>query len=81
MDYANTLQPVKAGAPPTTSQYTYTRATDGKTRVDSGNLSVITNPATAQTIVLDHVKKTASIQATSPAAPPAPGMPQMQGMP
>lgn len=76
-EYANTLQPPKAGDPPTNSAHRFSRAADGKTRVDSGNISVITNPATAQTILLDHAKKTATIQPTPPPAPPAPQMPQM----
>ncbi|HEY3838765.1 MAG TPA: hypothetical protein VGL72_19445 [Bryobacteraceae bacterium] len=76
-NYANTLQGAQAKAPPVQSAYKFFRASDGKTRVDSGNLSVISNPATAQSIVLDHVKKTATVQATPPPAPAVPGLPQM----
>lgn len=45
------------------------RSSDGKTRVDSGNFSVITDPATQKTILLDHVKKEASVF-PMPAPPP-----------
>jgi hypothetical protein len=42
-------------------------------------MSVISNPATAKTILLDHLKKTATIQPTPPAALAKPAMPQMPG--
>ena len=75
-EYTSAVQPPKPGAQPVQSAFRFSRATDGKTRVDSGNLSVISNPAAGQTIVLDHVKKTATIQAAPPPAPQAPGLPQ-----
>ena len=76
-EYASTLQQAGGQSPAAQSQYRFSRATDGKTRVDSGNMSVISNPAAAQTIVLDHVKKTATIQPSPSPAAPNPGMPQM----
>lgn len=71
------MQPPKPNLPPVQSAFRFTRATDGKTRVDSGNMSVISNPAAGQTILLDHVKKTANIQPAPPPVPQMPGMPQM----
>jgi hypothetical protein len=74
-EYTSALQPPKSNLPPAESSYRFTRATDGKTRVDSGKTSVISDPAAGQTILLDHAKKTAMI-APQP-APQIPGMPQM----
>ena len=76
-EYASTLQRAEGQVPSAPSAHRFSRAADGKTRVDSGSLSVISNPATAQTILLDHVKKTATMQPGPSAAPPAAGMPQM----
>jgi hypothetical protein len=76
-EYGSTLQQAGGQSPAAQSTYRFSRAADGKTRVDSGNLSVISNPAAAQTIVLDHVKKTATIQPSPAPAPPNPAMPQM----
>jgi len=60
-EYTSALQPPKSNLPPAESSYRFTRATDGKTRVDSGKTSVISDPAAGQTILLDHAKKTATI--------------------
>jgi len=49
------------------------RSTDGKIRVDAGNISVITDPASQKTIMLDHVKKEASLFSAQPPQVPAPG--------
>src|SRR5271165_1284903 len=76
-EYASTLHRTGAQFPTARSSYRFSRAADGKTRVDSGDMSVISNPAAAQTIVLDHVKKTATIQPSPSPAPPNPAMPQM----
>jgi len=57
------------------------RSSDGKTRIDTPLSSVISDPAAQHTIVLDHVKKEASIipmtppGGTPPSAPGAPGAP------
>ncbi len=59
------------------SAYRLTRAAGGNTRLDSGNTSVISNPAAGQTILLDHIQKTATIQPLLTAAPSPPGMPPM----
>ena len=77
-EYTSALQAPKPGAPPVQSAFRFQRASDGKTRVDSGAMSVISNPATGQTVVLDHAKKTALVQPAPPPAPPmaAPQTPQ-----
>jgi hypothetical protein len=75
VEYANTLQAAGAKAAAVQPPYKFARAADGRTRVDSGNISLISNPQTSQTILLDHAKKTATVQ---PAAPPTlPAAPQM----
>jgi hypothetical protein len=74
------LQQAGAQSPATQSPFRFSRAADGKTRVDSGNMSVISNPAAAQTIVLNHLKKTATIQPRPSPSPPNPGMPQMPNL-
>jgi len=55
------------------------KASDGKTRLDVPNMSVITDPKAQQAIVLDHLKKTAQILPMKPGAPQIPGM-QVPGM-
>jgi hypothetical protein len=52
------------------------RSSDGKTRIDLPQTSVISDPASQHTIVLDHLKKEASIiPMAPPGAPPLPGAP------
>ena len=80
-EYTSALQTAGAATAPQQSAYRLFRASDGKTRVDTGNLSVIHDPAAGKTIVLDHVKKTAQIAPSVPQAPQMPGMPQMPQMP
>jgi hypothetical protein len=78
-DCVTTLQPAQPGAPLLESAHQLIRSGDGKTRVDSGNISVITDPGAQRTILLDHLNR----QATSfPMQPPQPpGMPAVPGMP
>jgi hypothetical protein len=64
------------GAAPQQVPTKITRSGDGKTRVDSGTTSVITDPTAGKTILLDHLKKEAH---EIPMQPPAP--PQMPGAP
>lgn len=45
-------------------------------RIDTGSISVITNPKALQALVLDHLKMTATL-VPLPAAPQIPGMPQL----
>ena len=78
-DFTSELQPVETSLPPVQSAYRLTRAAGGNTRLDSGNTSVISNPAAGQTILLDHIQKTATIQPLLSAtpSPSPPGMPPM----
>jgi hypothetical protein len=55
------------------------RSSDGKTRIDLPQTSVISDPASQHTIVLDHLKKEASIIPMSP--PGAASMPGAPGAP
>jgi hypothetical protein len=54
------------------------RSSDGKIRFDTPSTSIISDPGSQRTILLDHLKKEASIFPMPAAAPPAsvPGMPQ-----
>ena len=66
----------QGGADPQQTASKVFRSIDGRTRFDSGTTSVITDPAKQQTIILDHLKKEASIipmLPTPPAPPPIPG--------
>ena len=71
-DCLTTLHPAKPGAAAVQSASKLFRSSDGKTRVDYGNTSVITNPAAPHTIVLDHLKKEARL-VPLPSAPALPG--------
>ncbi|MBI4904637.1 MAG: hypothetical protein HY820_13430 [Acidobacteria bacterium] len=59
------------------------RSADGKMRLDSGDMSVITDPTARTTMILDHLKKEARIGPMDPPLPkpPLPGMPQIPAMP
>lgn len=80
-EYVSTLQPQGVQAQPPPTAYRFFRAGDGKTRVDTANLSVIHDPGAAKTIVLDHARQEAHITAAPPQPPALPGMPQIPGMP
>ncbi|HUI77730.1 MAG TPA: hypothetical protein VLY24_07425 [Bryobacteraceae bacterium] len=81
-EYVHTVQSLKPGVPPQQMASRMFRSGDGKTRIDTGNTSVISNPAAGQNILLDHTAKTAHIIPTPPAAPALPGQPPaMPGMP
>jgi hypothetical protein len=69
-----TMQLAVPGASMSQSASQLLRASDGKMRMDYGNTSVITNPATQQAILLDHVKLVARVI-------PIPQMPQMPKIP
>ncbi|MCX6634825.1 MAG: hypothetical protein NT090_07055, partial [Acidobacteria bacterium] len=56
-----TMKLAQAGADPQQSASKVFRSLDGRTRFDSGTTSVITDPSKQQTIILDHLKKEASI--------------------
>lgn len=72
------MQPAGGGAP-TQSASRMWRSSDGKTRIDLPQTSVISDPASQHTIVLDHLKKEASIIPMSP--PGAASMPGAPGAP
>lgn len=74
-EYTHTLQAAHPGAIPQQTTSRMFRSGDGKTRVDTGNTSVITDPAAGQHIVLDHATKQAHVMPATPAAPPQPGQP------
>jgi hypothetical protein len=84
-----TLLSAVPGSLPSKLAYTMARASDGRMRIDYGTSSVITNPATGQTILLDHLKlevRTIALpQAALPqVAPPplqVPGIPAVPGAP
>jgi hypothetical protein len=80
-EYATALQTAGAASAPQQSAYRLFRASDGKTRVDTGNMSVIHDPAAGKTIVLDHLKKQAQITPAVPQAPSLGGLPPMQQVP
>src|ERR1035438_7323652 len=79
-EYATALQPAEPNSTPVQSAFRFCRGAGGQTRVDSGNTSVISNPAAGQTILLDHVKKTATVQ-QAPPPPPLPGAPPAPALP
>jgi hypothetical protein len=83
-EFVSATQP--ANGAPQHAAYRLFRGANGNTRVDTGNLSVINQPAQGKTIVLDHIKKEAQIsqavpQMPQPAIPQMPGMPGVPGMP
>jgi hypothetical protein len=80
-EYATALQPAVPNAAPVQSAFRFCRGAGGQTRVDSGSTSVISNPAAGQTILLDHVKKTATVQQTLPPPPGLPAMPKPPALP
>src|SRR6266567_3123 len=63
---ATKTQPA-AGGPPTQSASRMWRSGDGKTRIDTPTTSVISDPASQHTIVLDHAKKEATVIPMTPA--------------
>ena len=69
---ASKTQPAGGGPPSQTASRMW-RSSDGKTRIDMPQTSVISDPISKHTIVLDHLKKEASIIPMPP--PGAPAMP------
>lgn len=71
---ASKTQPV-GDSPPTQSASRIWRSSDGKTRIDTPQTSVISDPIQKHTIVLDHAKKEARVIPMTPpgTAPAAPG--------
>jgi len=76
-DCATKTQPA-GGAPPSQSASRLWRSSDGKFRLDTPTSSVITDPSSQKAILLDHIKKEATILPMPPAAAGSvPGMPGM----
>ena len=76
------MPPAAPGLAPPQSASRMVRSADGKIRSDTGQLSVITDPGSERTIMIDHLKKEARIfhmPQQPPGAPmfgpPASGMP------
>lgn len=81
-DCATKTQP-PGGSPPTQSASRMWRSSTGNTRIDTPNTSIISNPSAQKTILLDHLKKEATIIPTPPAAtaPPPSGSSPTPGAP
>ena len=66
-DCETKTQPAGGGSPAQSASRMW-RSSDGKFRLDTPSTSVITDPASQKTILLDHVKKEATIVPMAPAA-------------
>jgi hypothetical protein len=71
-EFESSAGPAQAGGPPQKIPWKMSRCSNGKTVIDQGGRSVITDPQAGQMTILDHVKKEAMIL---PLKPPAPGSP------
>jgi hypothetical protein len=76
-----TNQPAQLGALPLESLLRRFQAADGRLRVDFGAISIITNPATGERILLDHLAQVARMLPAAPALPHVPGLPVVPGLP
>jgi hypothetical protein len=75
-----TLQLAKPGSLAQKIPFKMSRSANGQLRIDYGATSVITNPATQQTLILDHIKKEVrAIPLPALASPLA--LPKVPGMP
>lgn len=81
----NTIQLAAPGSVPSQISYKMARSADGQTRVDYGATSVISNPATGVTLLLDHAKQEVRAIPTPPGLTPpqltSPGLPGMPAPP
>jgi hypothetical protein len=71
VDFQSTLHSSQPGAEPTQHDWKLHRSSDGKTRYDHGDHSVITDPAKQQVTLLDHVNKQAHVFPMPIQPPPA----------
>ncbi len=69
------IQPARPGSAAQQSVSKVFRSADGKMRIDSGNTSVIMDPARQQTILLDHLKKEARVVPIAQPSMPQPSVP------
>lgn len=76
-DFENVIQPATPGVPAQKTPWSLARASDGTTRTNQGNTSVISYPAHGQSLLLDHLKKEAMIIPAQPPAPPKPQLAQL----
>jgi len=76
-----TTQPAQLGAVALASLLRRFQAADGRLRVDFGAISMITNPATGERILLDHLAQLARILPVAPALAGLAGMPVVPGLP
>lgn len=67
-DCSTKTQPAGAGAPSQSASRMW-KSSDGKFRLDTPTSSIISDPASQKTILLDHLKKEAIILPTPSAAP------------
>lgn len=76
-----TTLPAQPGSPPLESVIKRFRAADGKLRVDFGNFSMITDPASAERILLNHLTQEAQILIDETPIPPELPLPDIPGPP
>jgi len=67
-DCSTKTQPAAGGAPSQSASRMW-KSSDGKFRLDTPTSSVISDPASQKTILLDHIKKEATIMPAPPAMP------------
>src|ERR1700760_1371086 len=82
----STTQLAAPGSAASQIPYSMARSATGQLRIDYGTASsVITNPASGKTILLDHIKQEARIIPTPPSVTPPqltpPGIPGIPGAP
>src|SRR6202007_2691526 len=70
-DCSTKTQPTGGGKPSQSASRMW-KASDGKFRLDTPNASVISDPTSQKTILLDHLKKEAIVMPTPPAAAGSP---------
>lgn len=61
VEFQSALHSSRPGAEPKEHDWKLLRASDGKTRYDHGDHSVVTDPSSKQITLLDHVKKEARV--------------------
>ena len=76
-----TTLPAQLGALPLESLLRRFQAADGRLRVDFGALSIITNPATGERILLDHLAQVARILTGAPVLAGVAGLLAVPGLP
>ena len=82
-EFVSSLQANASAAvpkPPQLTAYRFFRSSLGQLRVDTSSLSILQDPVSARTIILEHGPKLAHIGPYTPNVC-MPGMPQMPGMP